>query len=59
MYLTLKYKYTVCPSDITLQPLTPPEPIRVSQIFTSMFQNETPRPGNVSLNINSQTTPNI
>jgi hypothetical protein len=53
LYLTIKYKYTVCEYDIKDEPVDV-EPVKVSQIFSQMFQDETPRPGKISLNIGSE-----
>lgn len=53
LYLTIKYKYTVCEYDIKEEKIET-EPIKVSQIFSQMFQDETPRPGKISLNIGSE-----
>lgn len=53
LYLTIKYKYTVCEYD-TKEESVEIEPVKVSQIFSQMFQDETPRPGKISLNIGSE-----
>jgi len=59
LYLTIKYKYTVCP-DLSSQFVEEPaKPIKVSQIFSKMFQDPSPVPGNISLNIGSELVPNI
>lgn len=54
LYLTIKYKYTVCEYDVKEENVINIEPVKVSQIFSKMFQDETPRPGKISLNIGSE-----
>ena len=54
LYLTIKYKYTVCEYDKKEEKNIEMEPVKVSQIFSQMFQDETPRPGKISLNIGSE-----
>jgi hypothetical protein len=55
LYLTIKYKYTVCPSEDDI--VKPLKAVSISQIFSRMFQDEAPRPGKISLNVASQQVP--
>jgi hypothetical protein len=50
LYLTIKFKYTVCPSEMkTLISTKPKEPVKVSEIFGSMFRDSAVIPGTVQL----------
>lgn len=61
LYLTLKYKYMVCPYETRyLGDINETrEPIKVSQIFSSMFQEASPIPGNITINVGGEQIPNI
>lgn len=48
LYLALKYRYTVCPQEDTSYVIPSPKPIKVSQIFSKMFQDLGPIPGTIS-----------
>jgi hypothetical protein len=48
LYLALKYRYTVCPQEDTSYVTPSPKPIKVSQIFSKMFQDPGPIPGTIS-----------
>jgi hypothetical protein len=49
LYLALKMSITMCKSDIPKPPKKEEEPIKVSDIFRSMFSDEAIRPGHAPL----------
>jgi hypothetical protein len=48
LYLALKYRYTECPPIAISNPETEQtKPIKVSEIFSKMFQDASPVPGTI------------
>lgn len=57
LYLAIKSKMTICPYDTPKPKVPEPIPIKVSDIFRSMFQDREPVPGHIGLGTDQDFVP--
>ena len=49
LYLTIRHKYTICPVEMkNLIFEKPNQPVKVSEIFQSLFRDPAPIPGTIT-----------